>query len=390
MDKETLSNYGWIVICVLVLAVLLALATPFGIFVSDAVKTTTQGLFDVNQTALNSTNLVKMESQSFPNDNSTSANETTYYTAEEIEADEHLYAIGKTKPEYVVAKFNDDYSEVVITKNGDDSDGQIMQYAPWGTQSPMVQHKNTLETAIIKEGITQMNGIGGSSAFVGCTKLLSVTLPTTLTYLGHHAFYKCSSLKVAPVIPINITDMPSSFAECTSLTNAPSIPNGVNDMSGTFHFCTSLTIAPSIPDSVTNMDTTFTGCSSLVSAPIIPNSINSMCATFQSCTTLKTVPTISNNTTDMSWAFDNCMSLTTIPAIPSSVINMYHTFSNCTSLTGTIEINANPTDYNDCFLGVDFEAQKITLTGTSSILDEIGKTGTNYCTTCNGYCKGSH
>ena len=30
MDKETLSNYGWIVICVLVLAVMLALATPFG------------------------------------------------------------------------------------------------------------------------------------------------------------------------------------------------------------------------------------------------------------------------------------------------------------------------------------------------------------------------
>ena len=26
MDKETLSNYGWIVICVLVLAVMLALA----------------------------------------------------------------------------------------------------------------------------------------------------------------------------------------------------------------------------------------------------------------------------------------------------------------------------------------------------------------------------
>ena len=31
MDKETLSNYGWIVICVLVLAVMIALATPFGV-----------------------------------------------------------------------------------------------------------------------------------------------------------------------------------------------------------------------------------------------------------------------------------------------------------------------------------------------------------------------
>lgn len=52
MDKETLSNYGWIVICVLVLAVMIALAGPFGNFVSDAVKSTTQGLFDTNQNAL--------------------------------------------------------------------------------------------------------------------------------------------------------------------------------------------------------------------------------------------------------------------------------------------------------------------------------------------------
>ena len=52
MDKETLSNYGWIVICVLVLAVMIALAGPFGTFVADAVKSTTQGLFDVNQGAL--------------------------------------------------------------------------------------------------------------------------------------------------------------------------------------------------------------------------------------------------------------------------------------------------------------------------------------------------
>ena len=52
MDKETLSNYGWIVICVLVLAVMIALAGPFGNFVADAVKSTTQGLFDVNQNAL--------------------------------------------------------------------------------------------------------------------------------------------------------------------------------------------------------------------------------------------------------------------------------------------------------------------------------------------------
>lgn len=52
MDKETLSNYGWIVICVLVLAVMIALATPFGQFISDAVWSTANGLFSTNNSAL--------------------------------------------------------------------------------------------------------------------------------------------------------------------------------------------------------------------------------------------------------------------------------------------------------------------------------------------------
>lgn len=73
MDKETLSNYGWIVICVLVLSVMIALATPFGNFISTAVKSTTQGLFDTNKNALNSTGLINIGDQSF--DDSASAPE---------------------------------------------------------------------------------------------------------------------------------------------------------------------------------------------------------------------------------------------------------------------------------------------------------------------------
>ena len=54
MDKETLSNYGWVVICVLVLVVMIALATPFGNYIATAVKNTTQGLFGASSKALNS------------------------------------------------------------------------------------------------------------------------------------------------------------------------------------------------------------------------------------------------------------------------------------------------------------------------------------------------
>ena len=53
MDKNTLSNYGWIVIAVLVLSVMIALATPFGSFIEQGVRSTTTGLFDTSEKALN-------------------------------------------------------------------------------------------------------------------------------------------------------------------------------------------------------------------------------------------------------------------------------------------------------------------------------------------------
>ena len=43
MDKETLSNYGWVVICVIVLAIMIALATPFGEYIRDGVKALVNG-----------------------------------------------------------------------------------------------------------------------------------------------------------------------------------------------------------------------------------------------------------------------------------------------------------------------------------------------------------
>ena len=44
MDKETLSQYGWVVICVLVLAIMIAMATPFGTAIKNAITDTVTAL----------------------------------------------------------------------------------------------------------------------------------------------------------------------------------------------------------------------------------------------------------------------------------------------------------------------------------------------------------
>ena len=49
MDKETLSNYGWITIVTLVLAVMLALATPFGNYVGNGVVSIARGYVDTSE-----------------------------------------------------------------------------------------------------------------------------------------------------------------------------------------------------------------------------------------------------------------------------------------------------------------------------------------------------
>lgn len=52
MDRETLSNYGWIVICVLVLAVMIALAPVFADAIKEAVTNAYEALIDKGSEAI--------------------------------------------------------------------------------------------------------------------------------------------------------------------------------------------------------------------------------------------------------------------------------------------------------------------------------------------------
>ena len=201
-------------------------------------------------------------------------------------------------------------------------------------------------------------------------------------------FANCVNLTEAPVIPDSVTHMFQTFMLCESLTETPVLPENVIDMCGTFAECTSLTEAPVIPDSVTDMDYTFNGCINLrtyvgstdadgdFSNYVIPNRVGYMRDTFAGCRSLTKAPAIPDSVGVMDRTFLECTSLTQAPVIPDNVADIGGTFAECTSLNGIIEINTNPNDYEDCFYNVDMT--NITLTGTSTMLNEIGDTGLNY------------
>ena len=120
----------------------------------------------------------------------------------------------------------------------------------------------------------------GNGAFKGCSSLISIDIPNSVTSIGYSAFYNCSRL--------------------TSVI----IPNSVTSISGrTFQGCSSL-ISIDIPDSIIYIGIyAFSDCGSLISIDI-PNSVTSIDDyAFYGCnglTSIKslatTAPTIESNT----------------------------------------------------------------------------------------------
>ena len=230
-----------------------------------------------------------------------------------------------------------------------------------------------VKTSKIPEGVSEI-----SSIYAGCTSLkVMPTIPSSVKRMWS-AFQDCTSLTTAYEIPGTVDCMNSAFYGCTSLEKAPKILDGVKEMKSAFNGCTRLTTVSEIPSSVTDMEGTFHGCTSLKTAPkILSTNLTNMFATFFDCTSLTIAPEIPQGVTNMYSTFNGCTNLTTAPIIPSSVTDMSCTFNDCSKLQGNIEINANPTNYYDCFAGAATNGSGLTVTGSSTLLDQIIATGSS-------------
>ena len=179
----------------------------------------------------------------------------------------------------------------------------------------------------------------GSSAFRGCSNLMSVTFGenSQLTSIGSSAFYYCSSL-TSMEIPSSVTSVGDwAFYNCSSLT---SVTFGENSQltsigSSAFNGCSSLT-SIEIPDSVTSIgNSAFSGCSSLTSVTFGENSqLTSIGGgAFADCSGLTGIEIPRGVTSIGGGAFADCSGLTSIE-IPSGVTSIGdRAFYNCTSLT---------------------------------------------------------
>ena len=173
----------------------------------------------------------------------------------------------------------------------------------------------------------------GDYGFYGCSGLISLTIPSSVTSIGEAAFNGCSGL-TSLTIPSSVTSIGGgAFYGCSNLTSL-TIPSSVISIgSSAFYSCSGLT-SLTIPSSVTSIgNSVFFGCSGLTSVTI-PSSVTSIGDdTFRGCSGLTSL-TISSGVTSIGiGAFDGCSSLTSL-TIPSSVISIGpEAFRYCSSLT---------------------------------------------------------
>lgn len=152
-----------------------------------------------------------------------------------------------------------------------------------------------------------------AGAFSGCSGLISVTIPNSVTYIGNYAFYGCTGL--------------------TSIE----IPNSVTQMEyGTFNGCSGLTTAI-LPNSIKKIgSTTFYNCTNLKNV-VIPNSVNRIDhEAFRNCTELTSI-NIPDSVKEIDyWVFTGCSKLSSI-SIPNSVISIGdEAFGSCSQLKKVI------------------------------------------------------
>ena len=183
-------------------------------------------------------------------------------------------------------------------------------------------------------------------AFWACQSLTSVTIPDSVTSIGNGIFATCSNLheiKVSPNNPAYCLDECSVLFDKTksTLIEAPyfllgayDIPSSVTSINPyAFWACQSLT-SVTIPDSVTTIgDYAFWSCNGLTSVTI-PDSVTSIGDyAFNKCSSLTNVAIPGSVTSIGDWAFYNCSSLTSVTILDGVTNTGYYAFYNCTGLT---------------------------------------------------------
>ena len=158
-------------------------------------------------------------------------------------------------------------------------------FETYDSEGGVFKNFTKLQSIVIPNSVTWI----GHRTFFGCTGLTDITIPDGVKTIGNAAFKNCTGF-TSVVIPNSVTSLGSSvFSGCTGLTSVV-ISNSVTSLGGSvFSGCTGLTSVV-IPNSVTSLDNyVFYGCTGLTSI-IIPDGVTFISySAFYNCASLKDI-----------------------------------------------------------------------------------------------------
>lgn len=197
--------------------------------------------------------------------------------------------------------------------------------------------------------------VSATGAFTGCNSIEAIIIPSTYNFTGSLTgiFQFCASAKnisMPNTAQNSITILTSAFSGCTKLETVtlPSSMNGLTDLTNTFADCGVLKSVtfPSTLNSVTTMLSCFSNCFSLesITMPTSMSSCNVFNLTFNRCKKLTTLTLPATVATGTNWssAFNQCTNLKTLtlPTTQTTTLtDLSAAFSSCGSL-----VTVNNTD----------------------------------------------
>ena len=224
----------------------------------------------------------------------------------------------------------------------------------------------------------------GSCAFLNCSGLTSLSLPSSLTSIEREAFAGCSGL-TSLSLPSSLTSIKyRAFYGCSGLTSL-SLPSSLTSIEYyAFYGCSGLT-SLSLPSGITSIDwNAFSGCSGLTSLTL-PSSLTSIdSGAFSGCSGLTSLSLPSGLTSIGDGAFRGCSGLTSIYVYTEKLPNMgSDVFDGCDAKKCTVYVPKGT--YDDYWLSefgyfeniVEFEATGINNVVTSNDAKELSRYSVN-------------
>ena len=221
-------------------------------------------------------------------------------------------------------------------------------------------------------------------AFAGCSGLTSLSLPSSLTSIKYRAFYGCSGL-TSLSLPSSLTSIEYyAFYGCSGLTSL-SLPSGITSIDwNAFSGCSGLT-SLTLPSSLTSIDSgAFSGCSGLTSLTL-PSSLTSIdSGAFSGCSGLTSLSLPSGLTSIGDGAFRGCSGLTSIYVYTEKLPNMgSDVFDGCDAKKCTVYVPKGT--YDDYWLSefgyfeniVEFDPTGINNVITSNDAKELSRYSMN-------------